>query len=159
MLGRYASRVPGPPTTPPIGLVLTRTAKIVSRAFDETLAAAGGSLPTWLVLLALHAQPGASQRELAASVGIRGATLTHHLNAMEAAGLVSRRRDPTNRRVHVVELTPDGERLFAALRGAAIAFDRRLRSGLDGDALTTLEQLLGSLAENAAGEPIDAATV
>ena len=28
----------------------------------------------------------ASQRELAEAVGIQGATLTHHLNAMESAG-------------------------------------------------------------------------
>jgi DNA-binding transcriptional MocR family regulator len=44
-----------------------------------------------------------NQRQIAESIGIQGATLTHHLNAMEADGVVTRRRDPTNRRVHVVE--------------------------------------------------------
>jgi MarR family transcriptional regulator for hemolysin len=34
------------PSQPPIGLLLARTAKAVSRAFDDALTAAGGSLPT-----------------------------------------------------------------------------------------------------------------
>ena len=47
----------------------------MSRAFDEALVAAGGSLPVWLVLLNLKIRPRANQRELAAAVGIREATL------------------------------------------------------------------------------------
>ncbi|HKF92438.1 MAG TPA: MarR family winged helix-turn-helix transcriptional regulator, partial [Acidimicrobiia bacterium] len=97
------------PDAEPIGLLLTRTAKVVSRAFDESLAEAGGSLPTWLVLVSLKAQAHGAQRELAEAVGVEGPTLTHHLNRMEADGLVTRHRDPDNRRVHRVELTDDGE--------------------------------------------------
>ena len=115
------------PAHPPLGLHLTRVARTVSRAFDETLAEAGGSLPVWLVLISLKSRQLASQRELAEAVGIQGATLTHHLDAMESAGLVTRRRDPANRRLHLVELTPAGEALFLRLRDAATAFDRRLR--------------------------------
>ncbi|MGH9057132.1 MAG: MarR family winged helix-turn-helix transcriptional regulator, partial [Acidimicrobiales bacterium] len=66
---------------------------MVSRAFDDALAEAGGSLPVWLVLLNLKINPSASQRELAEAVGVREATVTHHLNAMENDGLVTRRRD------------------------------------------------------------------
>src|SRR5579863_6534089 len=96
------------PAQQPLGLRLTRVSRVVSRAFDETLTQASGSLPVWLVMIALKSRPAASQRELAETVGIQGATLTHHLNAMESAGLVTRRRDPRNRRLHLVELTPEG---------------------------------------------------
>src|SRR6266581_1766889 len=95
------------PAQPPVGLALTRAARTIGRAFDETLAEAGGSLPAWLVLLAMKTRSG-SQRQLAEAVGIREATLTHHLNAMEIAGLITRQRDPANRRIHVVELTQAG---------------------------------------------------
>ena len=115
----------------PIGLVLSRTARAVSRAFDARLAAAGGSLPVWLILLALRTAKMPNQRELADAVGIQGATLTHHLNGMEAGGLLTRRRDPTNRRVHLVELTSAGNELFDRLREAAVAHDRLLRTGLE----------------------------
>jgi MarR family transcriptional regulator for hemolysin len=139
--------MPGP-ARPPAGRELARVAKLVSRAFDDTLASAGGSLPVWLVLISLKSQQLANQRELAEAVGIREATLTHHLNAMDAQGLVTRRRDPANRRVHLVELTADGEAAFQRLRDAAALFDRRLRRGISDDALAGFEEILGRLERN-----------
>jgi MarR family transcriptional regulator for hemolysin len=138
------------PSRPPIGLHLARTARSVSRAFDDALAEAGGSVPVWLVLISLKSQQVRNQRELAEAVGIREATLTHHLNAMDEQGLITRRRDPANRRVHLVELTEAGEAAFQRMRGAATAFDQRLRSGLSGDEVSQLEALLGRLAANVA---------
>jgi MarR family transcriptional regulator for hemolysin len=139
------------PRTPPIGLHLSAAARAVSRAFDEALSDAGGSLPVWLVLLNVKARRTAgNQRALAEAVGIREATLTHHLNAMEADGLLTRRRDPENRRVHVVELTEAGDAAFARLREAAVAFDRRLRRGISAEELDALERVLDRLAANAA---------
>ncbi len=140
------------PPSPPIGLQLTGAARRVSRAFDHVLAEAGGSLPVWLVLLNLQIRPKASQRELAGAVGVREATLTHHLNAMEREGLITRRRDEQNRRVHVVELTSDGQRLFRELARAANAFDRRLRQGIDEADIAALGDLLARLAANIAPE-------
>ena len=74
-----------------MGLHLAQVAKVVNRAFDDALARAGGSLPVWLVLIALKSRQSANQRQLADAVGIQGPTLTHHLNAMESAGLLTRR--------------------------------------------------------------------
>lgn len=138
----------------PAGLHLTRVARVVSRAFDNALAEAGGSLPVWLVLLNLKISPRASQRELADAVGVREATLTHHLNAMEKDGLLTRRRDPGNRRIHIVELSEDGHALFLRLRDAAINFDGQLRQGLSETELGTLARLLDQLADNV-GDPGD----
>ena len=139
------------PAHQPLGLHLTRISRTVSRAFDDTLAEAGGSLPVWLVLISLKSGTRASQRELAGAVGIQGATLTHHLNTMESAGLVTRRRDPANRRLHLVELTPAGDALFLRLRDAATAFDQRLRAGLTEAEVGQLGDLLTRLRDNAAG--------
>ena len=136
------------PVREPLGLHLTGVSRIVSRAFDDALAEGGGSLPVWLVLISLKGGQLASQRELADAVGIQGATLTHHLNAMESAGLVTRRRDPRNRRLHVVELTPDGNALFLRLRDAAMAFDERLRTGLSDHEVGQLEWLLTTLRDS-----------
>jgi MarR family transcriptional regulator, transcriptional regulator for hemolysin len=138
------------PARTPIGLRLTHASRLVSRAFDEALAAAGGSVPVWLVLISLKSGDVASQRELAEMVGIREATLTHHLAAMESSGLVSRRRESANRRVQVVELTPAGEAMFARLRDVAMSFDRRLRRGISAAEVAELEDLLGRLAANVA---------
>jgi MarR family transcriptional regulator for hemolysin len=139
--------MPRPPR-PPIGLQLTRTSRVVSRAFDEALSTAGGSLPRWLVLVSLKTRALGNQRELAEAVGIQEATLSHHLNAMAEQGLLTRERDPANRRVHQVRLTEVGEAAFLELRGAAIEFDRRLRAGLSDDETAVLERLLARLASN-----------
>ena len=138
----------GRPAREPLGLHLTRVSRSVSRAFDDVLTEAGGSLPVWVVLISLKSGQISSQRELASAVGIQGATLSHHLDAMESAGLVTRRRDPRNRRLHLVELTPDGEALFARLREVAFAFDQRLRAGLTEHDVDRLEALLGRLRDN-----------
>ena len=136
------------PAQQPLGLHLARVSRTVSRAFNDVLAEAGGSLPVWLVLISLKSGQLASQRELAEAVGVQGATLTHHLNAMESAGLVTRRRDPANRRLHLVELTPAGDELFFRLRGAATAFDQRLRTGFSDTEASQLETLLARLRDN-----------
>ena len=141
----------GPPMETPIGLLLNRVAKDAGRAFDDALAASGGSAATWQVLLALKTRRVANQRELADAIGIRGATLTHHLNGMETAGLLVRRRDPDNRRVHLVELTADGDALFFHLAATAQQFDARLRTNLTETDLSTLRRLLGALHTNATG--------
>jgi MarR family transcriptional regulator for hemolysin len=136
----------------PIGLRLARATRSVSRAFDEALTGAGGSLPVWLVLISLKSQHLGNQRELAGAVGITEATLTHHLNTMDAQGLITRRRDPENRRVHLVELTEQGEATFRLLASAAAEFDQRLRRGITDEDAANLEDVLGRLERNATSD-------
>ncbi len=136
------------PASEPIGLELTRTNRVVSRAFNDALAEEGGSLPQWLVVMALKQNDHTMQRDIAASIGIEGATLTHHLNRMEADGLVRRERVPDNRRSQLVALTPAGEELFATLLGAVVAFDARLCDGFSDRELATLRKILGRMRAN-----------
>jgi MarR family transcriptional regulator for hemolysin len=138
----------GPPEIP-IGLLVSATAKVLSREFDAALAAVGGSRPTWLVLLSLKTAGHRTQGELAEAVGIRQPTLSHHLDGLEREGLVRRERTTDNRRVQNVTVTEAGETLFLRLRRAAGAFDGRLRAGLDDAEVAELRRLLAQLAENA----------
>lgn len=132
----------------PIGAQLARTSKKVSRAFGEALASAGGSVPMWLILTSLRGGTWPAQRELARSLGIEGPTLTRHLDALEGAGLVVRRPATGDRRAVQVELTDAGRRKHDDLRGAVVAFDRRLRSGLGEEDVAALGTLLRRLEEN-----------
>jgi MarR family transcriptional regulator for hemolysin len=145
-----ARRAWGSPSEP-IGLQLARVAKGASRAFDAALAAEGGSVPTWLILLSLKTGKPETQRELARAVGIEGPTLTHHLAKLEAGGLVTRTREAENRRVHRVELTAAAEAAFDRLRRAAVRFDAKLRGDLGEDELTRLRGLLDALDANLGG--------
>lgn len=133
----------------PIGLDVTRTGRVLSLQFNDALSQAGGSLPQWLVLTALKRGDHTMQRDIAAAIGIEGATLTHHLNRMETDGLLRRERVAGNRRTQVVVLTPAGEALFTGLLATVVAFDRQLSSGFSDRELGTLRRLLEQLRANA----------
>lgn len=122
--------MPAPPLLPPIGLRLARTARVVSQAFERAMTEAGSSASAWQVLLLVRTKQWGTQALMAEAMGITGATLTHHLNALEEQGLVRRWREPSNRRVQQVALTDEGQALFDRLRRVAMAHDERLRSQL-----------------------------
>lgn len=103
---------------------------------------AGASLSTWQVLLLVRAKEWGSQAEIADAMGVTTATLTHHLNAAEAEGLVRRWREPHNRRAQRVELTAAGREMFDRLRRVAMAHDRRLRAHLSEEQEQELVELL-----------------
>lgn len=136
-------------TEEPLSLLVGRVAKQLGRSFDDVLAAAGGSAPVWQVLRALASGDHRTQADLAEAIGVRQPTLTHHLDAMERAGLVSRERADANRRVQRVTVTEPGQQLFLRLRRAAASFDGRLRAGLEDADVAELRRLLHQLAENA----------
>jgi MarR family transcriptional regulator for hemolysin len=133
------------PATPPIGLRLTRTSRAVTQAFERAMAQAGGSVSTWQVLLLVRSANWDTQSEMAEQLGITGATLTHHLNALERKGLVRRWREDSNRRVQRVELTDEGVELFNRLRAVAVRHDKLLRSRLTDDEVEQLGALLERL--------------
>jgi MarR family transcriptional regulator for hemolysin len=137
--------MPAPSLLPPIGLRLARTARAVSQAFERAMAAAGGSASMWQVLLLIRSQQWGNQSEMAEALGITGATLTHHLNAMESQGLVRRWREASNRRVQHVELTGEGAAMFDRLRHVAMRHDERLRSGMTEEETAELAALLDKL--------------
>jgi MarR family transcriptional regulator for hemolysin len=118
---------------------------VVTQAFERAMAQAGGSASTWQVLLLVRSKKWGTQSELAQAMGVTGATLTHHLNALEDQGLVRRWRERANRRVQNAELTDAGVRLFDRLREVAVRHDARLRSQLSDEETENLAELLDRL--------------
>ena len=142
------------PAAPPIGLRLTRTSRAVTQVFERAMAQAGGSASTWQVLLLVRSANWDTQSEMAEQLGITGATLTHHLNALERKGLVRRWREDNNRRVQRVELTDDGLELFNRLRAVAVRHDKLLRSQLSDDEVEQLGALLERLEAGVQAETV-----
>jgi len=105
--------------------------KAIREAFSDLLAEHGCTIPTLAVLAEAHRTPGLSQVQLAARVGIEGPTIARHLDRLSNEGLVERRRDPSDRRIVRVVLTPLGEQRWAELKGVRAQFDQRLTAGLD----------------------------
>jgi MarR family transcriptional regulator for hemolysin len=137
--------VSGRPSAPPLGLHLARTARVATTAFERAMSDAGGSGAAFQVLVLVQSGEWRTQAGMAEAMGITGATLTHHLNALEAQGLVRRWRDASNRRVQRVELTEEGAALFDRLRRVAMRHDERLRARLTEDEAAQLAALLDKL--------------
>jgi MarR family transcriptional regulator for hemolysin len=143
------------PKGTPIGLQLAHASKSVSRAFSDALAEVGGSVPTWLILTHLMGEDWPAQHQLARAMHIEGPTLTRHLDGLEEAGLVVRKREPGDRRAVRVELTDAGRAKHAEMLEAVIAFNRRLTAGLSEGELGELRGLLERVERNVRrdGEP------
>lgn len=131
----------------PLGITLWETTQLVTREFDRILAEFEGNRPIWFVFLALDAGRHTTQRGLAAEIGIKEATLTHHLTALERRGLVRRTRDDADRRVQRIEFTEEGRSAFETMRRAAIDFDKRIREALGQSEVDALSGSLRRLAE------------
>ena len=139
----------------PLGRLLVFTAKELRDAFEQTLEAQGASLGVWAVLAALTDGAVVSQVALATHAHLEGATITHHVDRLEALGLVTRELDPADRRVRRVHLTPAGAALRTRLVEAVAAFEQEVMAGLGREERERLRASLDRIRANLAARPGD----
>jgi MarR family transcriptional regulator, lower aerobic nicotinate degradation pathway regulator len=122
----------------------------VGRLVSDQLAAAlrsNGLRALHLASLAeLRAGPR-SQQALGEVTGADPVRLVGVLNDLEAEGLVSRRRDPLDRRRHIVEVSDLGRARLAATENAIAAAEERLLAKLGPAERDQLEILLSAIVE------------
>ncbi|WP_235557970.1 MarR family winged helix-turn-helix transcriptional regulator [Sphaerimonospora mesophila] len=92
-----------------------------------------------IVLVREGATPG---QTLARALGTGLGTVTGIVDRLVAQGLVSRREDPADRRVRLVELTPRGRVLAEELLDASTAGYLRLLDRLDTETLQSMERVM-----------------
>jgi MarR family transcriptional regulator, transcriptional regulator for hemolysin len=136
------------PTIEPVGRQLVFTAKAMRAAFEDALERAGGSMGSWIVLNALSETGCCSQAALASHVHLEGATITHHVDRLEAAGLVRRQLDPSDRRVRMLELTDAGAELYERLLAAVLQLQAAVMAGLTLADRAALGRSLGVIQAN-----------
>ena len=141
----------------PLGRQLVFTAKAMREAFEATLVGAGGSLGSWIVMSAIAEVHGMTQAALAVHAHLEGATITHHVDRLEKAGLVRRVLDPGDRRVRRLELTPAGVELHARMMTAVVQLQTVVMAGLKQDEkavmIRCLELIQANLAASGAPAP------
>lgn len=128
-----------------LGRQLWLTWKLAHEELEQRLADAGGSISQWVVLKVVAHEPGLSHRDLAAGMGLARPTLTHHLDRMEADGLIARTRDTVDRRIVRVNLSPEGKQRLTELETVVDSFDRELRALLPEREVASLHRSLTRL--------------
>jgi DNA-binding MarR family transcriptional regulator len=104
-------------------------ARSVVALYRPVLDPMGLTHPQYLVMLALWERSPRSVKDLSAALALDPGTLSPLLKRLEAAGLVTRRRDPADERVLAVTLTGQGRRLRAEAEKVPAAIVARL--GMD----------------------------
>jgi MarR family transcriptional regulator for hemolysin len=113
---------------------------------DRRLKDLGMSQASWLTVAeAAKSKTPLAQIELANRVGVEGATMVAMLDRLANAGLIVRVPSETDRRVKLVTLTAEGQKLYEKVQVEASAVRKQLLSGIDPKVLLAATELLEKL--------------
>ncbi len=121
------------------GMLLVKLGRVVQRRFNDALKPSD--------LTPRHLQVLDEDR-----VGVDPTKLVGLLNDLEGKGLVVRRRDPVDRRRHIVENSRAGVARVDAALAAAAAVEDELLAALDAEQRAQLRELLVLAADATAAE-------
>src|SRR5829696_872961 len=117
------------PTRPGTLALVLHLSKAVHRASSEELL--GMRLRQFLVLSYLHERSPSRQQDLCETLMLDANNCVLLLNELEEAGWTERRRDPEDRRRHVVELTDEGRAAWQRARDAQESLEGEILGALD----------------------------
>ena len=124
-----------------LSLLLARHGGVADARLREALTASGVTPRHAIVLMHLvGGQLG--QRDLGARLGVDPSVLVALLNSLEDRDLVRRRRDPADRRRHIVEITAAGSTAVTKLDAAFGRVEDELFADLTSQERATLHALL-----------------
>lgn len=106
------------PENQPIGVdqcncfTVRKAARQISRLYDAYLQPSGLRITQFLTLATLNEQQSASVNALAERLDIERTAMGKMIGFLERDGFVKMRQSPTDGRIRMVELTPEGTDLF-----------------------------------------------
>jgi DNA-binding MarR family transcriptional regulator len=131
------------------GFLLAQLGRAVTRQYRCTLEPIGLKPRETQALLRLRDGGAMSQQALGTALDIDASNLVALLNDLETDGVISRRRDPEDRRRHVVEISERGIKLLREVERAAAEVEDRFFAALDEDERVALQGLLARVARSA----------
>jgi DNA-binding MarR family transcriptional regulator len=114
----------------------------------EAYDAIGASPYHYSVLAVLEEGARDTQAKIADALGYDRSWLVGLLDELEEAGLIERKRDPEDRRRHLVSLNPAGTKRLAELRAISKGVENEILAALDPEQRAQLHELLLQLAAN-----------
>jgi MarR family transcriptional regulator, temperature-dependent positive regulator of motility len=121
-------------------VLLTRLGKQVYRRSNEELL--GMHMRLLMGLSYLRDHDGSPQQELGDALCMDANNVVLLLNELEDLGHIARRRDPHDRRRHLVDLTPQGRRALASAEREQESIEDEVLAALDPEERATLWRLL-----------------
>ncbi len=115
--------------------------------FTERIAELDLTPPQTGLLRAIAAAPGQSQQALAGLVGTAPSRLVALVDSLADRGLVERRRNADDRRLHALHVTDSGRELLSRIAEVGRTHDDAMLGGLTAAERRTLRALLAKVAD------------
>jgi len=142
------SQAAASPPGPGAAFLLAQLGSYATARFTERVAELDLVPAQTGLLRAVAASPGQSQQALAQLLGTPPSRLVALLDALEERGILERRRNPTDRRLHALHLTEAGHQLLRRIGKAARAHNDTLCHALDPTERDQLRALLTRIADD-----------
>jgi DNA-binding MarR family transcriptional regulator len=140
-------------TEPALTPLLSRLSRVVYRRTSEEML--GMRLKDYVALANLGERTGISQQEMGSMLCIDANNLVILLNELEADGLALRRRDPSDRRRHLVDITPKGRQLLERAERGISRIEDEMLGALSAKERASLRRLLAKAIEGAPADLAD----
>jgi DNA-binding MarR family transcriptional regulator len=114
-----------------LGLLLARHGQFVSTHIRKAMATTGLTPRHRQVLVELSERGPTSQQSLLETLAVDPSVLVSILNDLEEQGLAERRRDPADRRRHIVEMSGKGCDVLGRIEAAVSQAEAALFTDLD----------------------------
>lgn len=131
-----------------LGFLMHDVSRLRRNVFNEFMKPLGVTRSQWWVLAHLSRNDGMTQSDLAQVLDLGKAALGGLVDRLEAAGLIERRSDDSDRRVKRVYIVAAGTQLVGEMRSASNAMSERILLGLAHEDRLALAELLSHVKRN-----------
>lgn len=148
----------GVPANLPVAMLLTALGRSATKTITDGMRQTGIK-PRHVAALKALSRGASTQQALGEAVHTDATQLVGLLNELETAELISRRRDPNDRRRHIVELSSLGAARLEEAENCVARAEERLLAGLDAaeraDLYRLLSQIIANTGSSVSCEPSD----
>jgi DNA-binding MarR family transcriptional regulator len=135
-----------PARTPGAAFLLTQLGTHAASRFAERISELDLTPPQTGLLRAVAVAPGQSQQALARHLGTPPSRLVALVDGLDERGLLERRRNPDDRRLHALHLTDAGRDTLRRIAEVGQAHNDEMCAALTAEERTTLTALLARIA-------------
>jgi DNA-binding MarR family transcriptional regulator len=148
-----ASPAPGHDRDVTLLYLIKQVELAVKQALDDVVAAADLTTLQYTALTVLERHPGITSAELARNSFVRAQSMAEMVTYLLGRDLVSRERDPKNRKQYLLALTPHGQQVLDGLFDDVADIEARMLEGFDAGQTEILRTYLLRCRHSLSGHP------